>query len=75
MDLDTKSMEVAARAVHETYFGKDTWKAASPDDRGRARQAVRVTLSALERTGKIPSSKPAAAASFRSPPKLTPLRR
>jgi hypothetical protein len=51
MKLDTKPMEVAARAVHENYFGKNTWKDATPAERGHARQAVRLTLSALSRTG------------------------
>ncbi len=54
-------METAARAVHENYHGKNTWKAATPAERGQARQAVRLVQSALERAGVTLSPAPAPA--------------
>jgi len=75
MKLEVKTMEVAARAVHETYYGKSTWKGATPAERGNARQAVRVALSAFERSGLTlkadgQSTRPAAAVAPRpSPPR------
>jgi hypothetical protein len=62
MTLDTKAMETAARAVYENYYGKNTWKNAAPADRGHARQAVRLTLNALERANLAIVSKPKAGA-------------
>jgi hypothetical protein len=39
--------ERAARAIHESYFGKGTYAKATPADRSHARQALRLALSAL----------------------------
>lgn len=47
--ISKKALEDSARAVHEAYNGKDTWKAAATKKRSAARQAVRVVISALEK--------------------------
>lgn len=73
MKLDTKPMETAARAIHENYYGKGTWKTAEPSERGHARQAVRLVLAALEKQGlsvasqKEPAARPAASATRAAP--------
>ena len=46
-----KALETAARAVHENYYGVDTWKSAGANSRSAARHAVRLTVDALERHG------------------------
>ena len=44
------ALEKAARAVHEAYAGKGTWSAATPDQRSKARHAVRLVQNALGST-------------------------
>ena len=72
-----KAVEDAARAVHETYWGKSTWKAAGVEARSQARQAVRKTLAAFEKNGLqvdqgANGAAPVSAAAVGAAPRRTP---
>ncbi len=45
------ALERAARAIHESYYGPDSWKQAGAPERSHARQAVRLALGAVEKNG------------------------
>lgn len=54
LDEDKKAaLNLGARALHETYFGKGTWQAYGAEARQHARRSLQKALSELARQGYV----------------------